>query len=83
MYVAIDAVELSKDALMHRNGEDLGKVWAVCLSNGIVRKWLSLPNNRGKTMTFFNPIMQGGEAQRIRSQEKNLLRLKLFASVVR
>lgn len=65
LYVAIDAVELSKDALMHRNGEDLGKVWGSLFVKRDRKKMAKFAKQiEANYDSLFNPIMQGGEAQR-------------------
>lgn len=65
LYVAIDSVALSKDALLHRNEMDLGKVWGELFAKRDKRKqtkFLSLLQN--DYANFFTPMMMGGNAKR-------------------
>lgn len=65
LYVAIDSTELSKDALMHQNGEDLGTVWANLFVKRDKRKATKFANLiREDYRAFFNPILLGGDAKR-------------------
>ncbi len=65
LFVAIDYVELSKDALKHKNGENLGTVWG-----NLFKKRDKLKSNKFKDLigsdysAFFNPLKQGGDAKR-------------------
>lgn len=65
LYVAIDSVPLSKDALMHQNGSDLGKVWKRLFElrdlkkNAKFSSLLKIDYN-----AFFTPTQVGGNAQR-------------------
>lgn len=65
LYVAVDAVELSKDALLHRNGEDLRKVWADLFIKRDRKKMAKFATQiETDYARFFNPFMQGGETER-------------------
>lgn len=65
LYVAIDATELSKNALMHRNGEDLRKVWADLFNKRDRKKMTKFAEKmKANYDAFFQPIMRGGEVKR-------------------
>lgn len=65
LYVAIDSVVLSKDALLHRNGESLGKVWGELFVKRDKKKSTKFLTLIQKDYTaFFNPTMMGGNAKR-------------------
>lgn len=65
LYVAIDSVPLSKDALMHRNGNDLGKVWGELFVKRDRKKMAKFAEQiEANYQAFFEPILQGGEARR-------------------
>lgn len=62
LFLAIDSVELSKNALMHRDGADLGQVWRKLFDKKEEKK-----NARFSTLIqndyerFFTPFQEGGE----------------------
>lgn len=65
LYVAIDSIELSKDALMHRRGEHLGKAWGelfIKRDKKKATKFASLIQT--DYSSFFEASMMGGEAKR-------------------
>ena len=65
LYVAIDSIELSKEALMHRGEDSLGKVWGdlfVKRDRKKMAKFASMVN--ADYATFFEPTMQGGDTKR-------------------
>lgn len=65
LYVAIDSVELSRDALMHRNGESLGKAWGELFIKRDQKKATKFAAHiRNDYNAFFMPTMMGGEAKR-------------------
>ena len=65
LYVAIDAIELSRDALMHQNGESLADVWGKLFTKRDLRKKSKFAEQIEMHYgMFFNPMMQGGEARR-------------------
>lgn len=65
LFVAIDSIELSKDALLHNNGQSLGKVWGELFLKRDRKKSTKFSNQLlANYSTFFNPFMQGGEAKR-------------------
>lgn len=65
LFVAIDSVELSKDALMHKNGQNLGGVWGNLFEKRDKKKSAKFATQIiSRYSDFFNPIMQGGNADR-------------------
>lgn len=65
LFVAIDAIALSKDALMHREGEDLRKVWGDLFVKRDRKKMTKFSAQiEANYATFFQPAMQGGNAKR-------------------
>ena len=65
LFVAIDNFELSKDALMHKNGQNLGKVWGDLFVKRDKKKAAKFASQmRTRYSDFFEPIMQGGDAKR-------------------
>lgn len=65
LFVAIDSVELSKDALLHNNGQSLGKVWGELFLKRDRKKSTKFSNQLlANYSAFFNPFMHGGEAKR-------------------
>lgn len=65
LYVAIDYVELSKDALLHKNGQSLEIVWGELFKKRDRKKSTKFSNEILEDYSsFFTPFMQGGEAQR-------------------
>lgn len=65
LYVAIDFIELSRDALMHRNGESLGKAWGELFIKRDKKKATKFASYiRNNYEAFFTPTMMGGEAKR-------------------
>lgn len=65
LYVAIDSIPLSKAALLHQNGENLGIVWG-----NLFKKRDKKKNCKFKSLikqnfdAFFTPTMMGGNAKR-------------------
>lgn len=65
LFVAIDSIELSKDALMHRNGQHLGLVWDDLFKKRDKKKsakFASMIQDNYKQ--FFEPTMAGGDSKR-------------------
>jgi CRISPR-associated protein Csm1 len=65
LFVALDAVPVSKDTLMHRNGKNLGVAWGELFNKKDRKKACKyasvIEENYSK---FFQGIMQGGNTQR-------------------
>ena len=65
LFVAIDSIELSKDALLHKNGESLGVTWGNLFSKRDKKKEAKFSNILlNNYSSFFEPFMQGGNAAR-------------------
>lgn len=65
LYVAIDSVELSKEALMHKNGQDLGKIWGELFVKRDKKKSAKFATQIiSQYSNFFEPILQGGDTDR-------------------
>lgn len=65
LYVAIDSIELSKDTLMHKNGNSIGNVWGKLFDKREKKKSAKLTSFINKNYElFFTPQMQGGETKR-------------------
>lgn len=65
LYVAIDSIELSKNALMHKQGEDLGKVWGELFVKRDKKKSTKFASLIWTDYhAFFEPSMMGGDAKR-------------------
>ena len=65
LYVAIDSVPLTKDALMHKNGVNLGTVWGELFLKRDKKKQSKFSSLIEQHYSaFFNPFMMGGEAKR-------------------
>lgn len=65
LYVAIDSVELSKDALMRKNGNNLRKVWGELFVKRDRKKNAKFDTLIKHNYTqFFTPSQQGGGAKR-------------------
>ena len=65
LFVAIDSVELSKDALMHKNGQHLGKIWGDLFVKRDRKKQAKFASQIiAHYANFFEPTMQGGKAKR-------------------
>lgn len=65
LFVAIDSIELSKDALMHKNGQHLGIVWGDLFKKRDKKKsakFASMIQDNYKQ--FFEPAMAGGDVKR-------------------
>ena len=65
LYVAIDYVELSKDTLWLNNNSNISKVWKALFEkrdNKKKRKFSSMIKDNYEN--FFEPIMNGGDAER-------------------
>lgn len=64
LFVAIDSVGLSEDALMHKNG-GLGEVWGKLFQLRDRKKNTKFSQLiKDNYSQFFKPLMQGGDAQR-------------------
>ena len=65
LFVAIDSITVSKDALMHKNGEDLSQAWGELFAKKDIKKSCKfasiVQNNYDK---FFSPILMGGDTKR-------------------
>lgn len=65
LFVAIDSIEVSKNALMHTKGENLGKTWGQLFEKRDQKKNSKLATfikeNYDK---FFEPQLQGGDVKR-------------------
>jgi CRISPR-associated protein Csm1 len=65
LFVAIDSISISKDALMHKNEENLGKVWGNLFDRKDRKKACKFAAIIERNYnSFFEPIMQGGDVQR-------------------
>ncbi len=65
LFVAIDSIALSKDALMHKNGDSLGKVWSDLFKLRDEKKANKFSSMISEEYDiFFNPSLQGGSAKR-------------------
>ena len=65
LFVAIDSVELSKDALMHKNGQHLGKIWGDLFVKRDKKKSAKFASQISTRYSdLFEPMMQGGDAKR-------------------
>jgi CRISPR-associated protein Csm1 len=65
LYVALDAVPVSKDTLMHRNGKNLGITWGELFNKKDRKKACKYASIIEKNYSnFFQGIMQGGDVQR-------------------
>ena len=65
LFVAIDSIEVSKDALMHNNGENLRTVWDELFTKQDKKKTNKFAQLiEGNYASFFSPVMQGGDAKR-------------------
>lgn len=65
LFVAIDSIELSKDALMHKNGQHLGKIWGDLFVKRDRKKSAKFATQISTRYSdFFEPILQGGDAKR-------------------
>lgn len=65
LFVAIDSIVLSKDVLMHKNGQHLGKVWGDLFVKRDRKKQAKFASQISAHYSdFFEPIMQGGDAKR-------------------
>lgn len=65
LFVAIDSVEVSKNALMHANGENLGKTWGQLFEKREQKKNSKLANFiKENYEKFFEPQLQGGNVKR-------------------
>lgn len=65
LYVAIDSIPLTRDALTHKNGQSIGKVWGELFEKRDKKKttrFTSLINENYDL--FFTPGMQGGDTKR-------------------
>lgn len=65
LYIAIDSVEVSSDALMHRNGEDLGKIWGALFLKRDKKKYTRFADLLSDNYDlFFVPQLVGGVNKR-------------------
>lgn len=65
LFVAIDSVEVSKDALMHKNGVHLGTVWGELFSKRDRKKLSKFASQIEKGYEyFFSPSMTGAGVKR-------------------
>lgn len=65
IFVAIDSVELSKNALMHSKGENLGETWTTLFEKRDKKKNSKLAGLITRNYDiFFEPSMSGGESKR-------------------
>ena len=65
LYVAIDSVPLSRDALMHKDGVNLGTMWGELFLKRDNKKQSKFSSMIEKDYSaFFTPFMIGGEAKR-------------------
>lgn len=66
LFVAIDSIELSKDALMHKQvGEDLGSAWGKLFVKRDQKKSAKFASRiLADYDMFFNPSLRGGDAKR-------------------
>ena len=74
LYMAIDAVEVSENALMHQNEENLSVVWGKLFEKREKKKnnkFVSLIENNYDEL--FNPFMQGGTTKRDRISGEEFL----------
>src|SRR5690554_5570953 len=70
LYLAIDHVELSREALIRRNGEDLTKVWTELFNKRDDKKNRKLGNIVSNSYaTFFEPTQNGIETDKITGEE--------------
>src|SRR5690554_384049 len=70
LYLAIDHVELSREALIRRNGEDLTKVWTELFNKRDDKKNRKLGNIVSNNYaTFFEPTQNGIETDKITGEE--------------
>lgn len=64
LFLAIDSIEVSRDALQHRNGDDLGKVWGRLFNRKDKKKnarYCTLLQSDYKR--FFTPSSDGGDCK--------------------
>lgn len=65
LFVAIDSVEVSKDAFLHNGKENLGTVWKALFDKRDKKKSHKFSSVIKKDyQSFFEPIMQGADANR-------------------
>lgn len=65
LFVAIDSVEVSKNALNHTNNEDLGNTWGQLFNKRDNKKNCKLASYISDNYNqFFEPSMQGGDTKR-------------------
>lgn len=65
LYVAIDYIELSCDALTHQNGQSLGQVWGELFVKRDKKKSTKYANYiKDNYGGFFSPFMSGGLTER-------------------
>ena len=69
LFVAIDSIELSKNVLLHGENDDsengLGRVWGELYKKRDKKKFSKFASRiTSHYSDFFNPVMQGGNAER-------------------
>ncbi|MBP7103354.1 MAG: type III-A CRISPR-associated protein Cas10/Csm1 [Bacteroidales bacterium] len=65
LFVAIDFIELSKNALMHSKGENLGNSWNALFEKRDQKKMSKLANYiKDNYAKFFEPSLEGGDTKR-------------------
>lgn len=64
LYVAIDSIELSCDALYHQKKQSLGKVWGELFIKRDKKKSTKYAEQIKADESFFEPFMLGGNAKR-------------------
>ena len=64
LYVAIDSIELSRDALNHQKGQSLGEVWGELFIKRDKKKSTKYAKQIKADESFFKPFMSGGYAKR-------------------
>lgn len=65
LFVAIDSIELSRDALLHKNGENLGQVWGKLFEKRDRKKAAKFAKIIERDYaSFFEPLLCGGETER-------------------
>lgn len=65
LYVAIDYVEFSKDALLHSDGQCLNNVWDQLFNKRELKKSTKFASLiKDNYSSFFSPILMGGDVKR-------------------
>ncbi|MBP3419950.1 MAG: type III-A CRISPR-associated protein Cas10/Csm1 [Marinifilaceae bacterium] len=64
LYVALDWIEMSRESLMHADGDSIGKVWGELFARRNKKKATKFSTLiQTKYASFFEPIMYGGDAK--------------------